>query len=48
MIHLEHPGRPDEAWCGADVLGVRGHFGRVDCVVCCDLRAVWRRARGRD
>lgn len=43
MIHYEHPDRRGEAWCGADVIGVRGRFGEVDCVVCCDLRDVSRR-----
>ena len=28
---------------GADVLGVRGRFGKIDCVVCADLRATRRR-----
>jgi hypothetical protein len=43
MLHIEHPERIGEAWCGAPVLGVRGRFGAVDCVVCADLR----RARDR-
>lgn len=45
MIHLEHPERIGEAWCGAPVLGVRGRsgsFGAVDCIVCVDLRRARR------
>ena len=47
MLHLEHPERVGEAWCGAEVLGVRvvERIGNVDCVVCADLRAA--RGRGR-
>jgi len=45
MLHIEHPDRPGEAWCGAEVIGVRGHFGKVDCIVCADLRAVRRAER---
>ena len=44
MLHLEHPERIGEAWCGAPVVGVRGHFGTIDCVVCVDLRRA-RRSR---
>lgn len=43
MRMLEHPERPGEAWCGAPVLGVRGRFGPLDCVVCADLEAARRR-----
>ena len=45
MRHFEHPEKPGHALCGAEVLGVRGYFGRVDCVVCADLRAVRRSSR---
>lgn len=45
MLHLEHAEHPGEAWCGAEVLGVRGHFGRIDCIVCADLRAAAKRRR---
>jgi hypothetical protein len=38
MLHLEHPERPGEAWCGAPVVGVTGTGWKVDCVVCVDLR----------
>ena len=44
MIHHEHLERRGEAWCGAPVLGVRGHFGGAECVVCIDLRRVARRS----
>jgi hypothetical protein len=40
MIHLEHPKRPGEAWCGTPVVGVRGHW-QIDCVDCADLRKGW-------
>lgn len=44
MLHFEHPLRIGEAWCGADVLGVRvvAQSAQVDCVVCADLRALRR------
>ena len=36
MIHLEHPERPGEAWCGTTVVGLRGQW-QFDCVVCAGL-----------
>lgn len=47
MLHLEHPDRIGEAWCGAEVLGVRevAPVRDIDCVVCADLRAARRDGR---
>ena len=45
MLHFEHPERIGEAFCGAPVVGVRGHFGPVECVVCVDLMRQHRRRR---
>jgi hypothetical protein len=40
LLHFEHPQRRGQAWCGAEVVGVRGRgLGPVDCVVCLDLHA---------
>ena len=46
MLHLENPERQGEAWCGAEVIGVRGRdLGPVECVVCAYLHAERRRRR---
>ncbi len=45
MLHLEHPERPGEAWCGAEVVGVRQIGGAIDCNVCLDLHAAQRERR---
>ena len=47
MLHYEHPERIGEAFCGAPVVGVRGHFGRVECVVCVDLMREHKRTQRR-
>jgi hypothetical protein len=41
IIHLQHPNRPGEAWCGAEVFGQTGRW-RLDCIVCTDLRRLAR------
>ena len=44
MLHAEHPEGRGEAWCGAEVLEVRGrNLGPIDCVVCSELRETSRR-----
>lgn len=44
MVHFEHPERIGEAFCGSNVIGVRGRFGPVECVVCIHLMREHRRA----
>lgn len=44
LLHYEHPERIGEAFCGAPVIGVRGYFGPVECVVCIHLMREHRRA----
>jgi hypothetical protein len=45
IVHYEHPERIGEAWCGAEVIGIRGRQIGVTCVVCIDLHRArrWRR-----